>query len=60
MYNVFLDYFPLYFIKNIEYSSLCYTVGPCLLFVLYKYTVSYLKHTYLEQKKNILSYISEQ
>lgn len=27
------------------------------LFVLYKYTVSYLKHTYLEQKKHSIIYI---
>ena len=31
----FSDYFLLQIIKNIEYSSLCYTVGPCWLFILY-------------------------
>ena len=34
------DSFPLQVIKGIEYSSLCYTVGPCCLLILYIVSVN--------------------
>ena len=34
-YIYILDYFPFRLLQNIEYNSLCYTVGPCCLSVLY-------------------------
>ena len=36
----FPDSFPLQVIKGIEYSSLCYTVGPCCLVILYIVSVN--------------------
>ena len=32
--------FPYILLQNIEYSSLCYTVGPCCLSILYKVVYS--------------------
>ena len=41
---MFSDSFPLQVIKKIEYSSLCYTVGPCSVFILlYLFMLDHLK-----------------
>ena len=35
IYIIFQILFPYNLLQNIEYSSVCYTVGPCCLSVLY-------------------------
>ena len=35
MYILFQILFPYRLLQNLEYSSLCYTVGPCCLSIIY-------------------------
>ena len=37
--NIFVGYFPLKVIKNIEHSSMYYTINPCCLFIIYTVVV---------------------
>ena len=35
LYIFFQTFFPYKLLQNVEYSSLCYTIGPCWLSILY-------------------------